>query len=126
MTELLVWLDALDEVVILRVAYTVAALLGIPCALWCLWASWRSWLAVRRLQVNGGLLRSARGYRRRDVYYVGVLTLISWAGLTALVTNLPLRSVLGLMVLLIIAVWTALISIADYHDRRAVVDEALP
>lgn len=122
----LAWLDALDEVAILRVAYTVAAALGVPCAIWCLWASIQSWRAVRRAGLNGGLLRAARGYRRRDLYRVGVLVLIATAGIVALSGSLPLRSVFGLVVLLIIAVWTTHNAWCDYQDRRATVDEVIP
>lgn len=122
MTELLVWADGLDEVTLLRVAYTVAGVLGLPCALFCLWASVRTWAAIKRRRVNGGLERSARGYLRRDRYRAGILALVTAAGLVALVGNLSLRSVFGLVVLLLIAVLTTHDAWSDYHDRRATVD----
>lgn len=116
-------LPDIDEVTILRVAYTVAAVLGVPCAGWCLWASWTSWRTVRRIGINGDLLRAARGYQRRDVYRVGVLLLIAGAGAISLSGNLPLRSVFGLGVLLVIATWTTHDAWEDYRDRRATFDE---
>lgn len=119
-----IWLDGVDEVLILRTAYTVAALLGVPCALWCLWASVQSWLAVRRTGVNGDLLRAAKGYRRRDLYGLGTLMLIAAAGTIAVSGHLALRSVFGLAVLLTIAVWTTHDRICDFRDRRATFDRS--
>lgn len=127
--ELWQWLDALDEVLILRVSYTVSSLLGIPCALWCLWASIQSSRVVARAAragMNGGLLRAARGYRRRDLYYCGVLLLTATAGLIAMFANLPLRTPFGLAVWLVIAVWTTLTVLADYNDRQVTVDREIP
>lgn len=119
-----IWLEGVDEVLILRTAYTVAALVGVPCALWCLWASIQSWRAVTRAGLNGGLIRAARGYRRRDLYGLGTLALIATAGVIAVTGNLPLRSVFGLVVLLTIAVWTTHDRICDYRDRQMTVKPA--
>ena len=120
-----IWFTGIDEVLILRTAYTIAAVLGVPCALWCLWASFLSERAVRRSGLNGGLLRAARGYQRRDRYRVGILALIAAAGIIAVSGSLPLRSVFGLSVLLTIAVWTTHDAWADYRDRQVTVDPAV-
>lgn len=117
-----IWFAGVDEVLILRTAYTVAALLGVPCALWCLWASIQSCTAVRRAGLNGGLLRSAHGYRRRDSLRLVGLGLIVAAGAIAVSGNLPLRSVFGLVVLLVLALMLTADGIADFRDRRHTVD----
>lgn len=125
MTDVWVWVDVLDEALILRVSYTMAAVLGIPCALWCLWASVRSWRLVRRAGLNGGLLRAAHGYRRRDLVRLFSLCLIAAIGFNALAVAPPYptpRSLVGLTFLLVLALTLASDGIADYSERQVVVD----
>lgn len=126
LTDSYAGLPDMDEVAILRVAYTVAAVLGVPCALICVMASVSTWRAVQRARINGGIARSAKGYLRRDRYRVLILGLIATAGIVALAGSLSLRSVFGLIVLLVIALLTTHDAWCDYQERKATVEKVLP
>lgn len=115
-----------DYVDAFRVAYTWVAILGLPPALYCGWHSRQTWKRILTARINGGLLISARGYRRRDALRAFSLLAISLVGAFALWTDLTRGSPLGFVLLTWLALRDLYDGLADFRDRRATVDEVLP
>ncbi len=111
----------IDTIFWLRVSYTIVGIVGAIWAIRCLRRSYTAAMIVRLAQQQESLLRIANAYFRRDMERLAILLLVAGAGIVAIVGDLALRSVFGLVVLLLIALVATYGSWADAHDREEII-----